>query len=263
MKRFVSALTGLAAVALLAGGVSAFGQTSDTVTIDSGTLAGSTTDGVLSFKGIPYAAPPVGQLRWVPPQPVTPWTGTRDAKAFGSDCMQQPFPMDAAPSRASLSEDCLFVNVWRPADASKGLPVMVWIHGGGFVNGGSSPAVYDGTNFAKQGVILVSLNYRLGRFGFFGFPALTAERPDGPLVNYGYMDQIAALKWVQKNIAAFGGDPNNVTVFGESAGGGSVHTLVTSPLTAGLFNKAIIESGGGRGTLMGPRRVHDDLPGLP
>jgi para-nitrobenzyl esterase len=235
----------------------------ETVTVESGKLAGATADGVLSFKGIPYAAPPVGELRWKAPQPVAAWTGTRDAKAFGSDCAQKPFPTDAAPSRASFSEDCLYLNVWRPADAGQNLPVMVWIHGGGFVNGGSSPAIYDGSNLAKQGVVLVSFNYRLGRFGFFGFPALTAENPNGPNGNYGTMDQVAALKWLKANIAAFGGDPDNVTVFGESAGGASVHTLLTTPLAAGLFHKAIIESGGGRGALMGLRYLSKDSPQSP
>ena len=175
---------------------------------------------MLSFKGIPFAAPPVGDLRWKPPQPVTPWTGVRPATAYGSDCMQLPFPGDAAPLGTPPAEDCLVVNVWRPADASTKLPVMVWIYGGGFVNGGSSPAVYDGSQFAKRGVVLVSFNYRVGRFGFFAHPALTKESPNGPLGNYAFLDQIAALKWVQKNIAAFGGDAGNVTIFGESAGGG-------------------------------------------
>lgn len=252
---------------LLAGCASAMGETTmlpDTVVkIESGRLEGAVANGIQSFKGIPYAAPPVGALRWKPPQPVAAWTGTRDAKAYGDDCAQDPFPFDAAPSRVPFSEDCLYLNVWRPADSTKNLPVMVWIHGGGFVNGGSSPAIYDGSNLAKQGVILVSFNYRLGRFGFFGFPALTAEDPNALHGNYGYMDQIAALKWVKANIAAFGGDPDDVTVFGESAGGASVHTLLTTPLAAGLFHKAIIESGGGRGTLTGPRRLSEDLPGLP
>jgi para-nitrobenzyl esterase len=167
--------------------------------------------------------------------------------------MQLPFPSDAAPLGTAPSEDCLVMNVWIPAHpASQKLPVMVWIYGGGFVNGGSSPAVYDGSSFAKQGVVFVSFNYRLGRFGFFAHPALTAETPNGPLGNYAYMDQIAALQWVQRNIASFGGDPHTVTVFGESAGGMSVHALLTSPLTSGLFQRAIIESGGGRSNRLMP-----------
>jgi para-nitrobenzyl esterase len=177
--------------------------------------------------------------------------------------MQNPFPGDAAPLGNEPAEDCLTLNIWRPEGKTKNLPVMVWIYGGGFVNGGSSPAVYAGTQFARQDVILVSFNYRLGRFGFFGFPALTQEFPDELKGNYGYMDQIAALQWVQRNISAFGGDPRNVTVFGESAGGGSVHMLLTSRLAQGLFHKAIVQSGGGRGNLMGERRLVESKPGLP
>ena len=232
------------------------------VRVDSGALAGAARDGVLSFKGIPFAAPPVGALRWRAPQPAATWTGVRPATEYGHDCMQKPFPSDAAPLGTEPAEDCLVLNVWRPAEAgARKLPVMVWIYGGGFVNGGSSPAVYDGGRFARQGVVLVSFNYRLGRFGFFAHPALTRENADGGLLgNYAYMDQIAALKWVRRNISAFGGDPANVTVFGESAGGGSVHMLLTSPLAKGLFAKAIVESGGGRGGLMGARRIHDAEP---
>ena len=232
------------------------------VKIDSGTLAGAAADGVLSFKGVPFAAPPVGALRWRAPQPAAAWSGVRPATEYGHDCMQEPFPSDAAPLGTKPAEDCLVMNVWRPAaSAARKLPVMVWIYGGGFVNGGSSPAVYDGSQFARRGIVFVSFNYRIGRFGFFAHPELTRENPDGGLLgNYGYMDQIAALKWVQRNIAAFGGDPANVTVFGESAGGGSVHMLLTSPLARGLFAKAIIESGGGRGGLMGSKSVRDIEP---
>jgi len=233
------------------------------VRIDTGIIEGALSDGVLSFKGIPFAAPPLGNLRWRPPQPAPHWDGVRDAKSFGHDCMQKPFPGDAAPLGNEPGEDCLTLNIWYPSAKAKKLPVMVWIYGGGFVNGGSSPSVYSGAQFAKQGVALVSFNYRLGRFGFFGFPALTQEFPDELKGNYGYMDQLAALQWVQRNIAAFGGDPNNVTVFGESAGGGSVHMLLTSPLAHGLFHKAIVQSGGGRGNLMGDRRLTESKPGLP
>jgi para-nitrobenzyl esterase len=196
------------------------------VKIDSGALRGVDDGTVAAFKGIPYAAPPVGDLRWRPPQPASAWPGVRSAGEYGSDCAQLPFPGDAAPLGTPPAEDCLVLNVWAPSHAAgKKLPVMVWIHGGGFVNGGSSPAVYDGTQFAKRGIVLVSFNYRLGRFGFFAHPALTKENPAGPLGNYGYMDQIAALQWVRRNVVAFGGDPTNVTLFGESAGGGSVLTL--------------------------------------
>jgi para-nitrobenzyl esterase len=229
----------------------------DEVKIDSGRLKGATRDGVTSFKGIPFAAPPVGNLRWRPPQPVKAWDGVRPATEYAADCMQNPFPGDAAPLGTPPAEDCLYANVWRPeAASSTPLPVMVWIYGGGFVNGGSSPAVYDGSQFAKRGVVFVSFNYRLGRFGFFAHPALTKEGASGPLGNYGYMDQIAALQWVKRNVAAFGGAANNVTVFGESAGGGSVIMLLTSPMAKGLFSKAIIESGGGRTLLMGARYLN-------
>ncbi|QRO02325.1 carboxylesterase family protein [Archangium violaceum] len=235
------------------------------VRVSGGVVQGSVRDGVLSFKGIPFAAPPVGDLRWRPPQPVQEWSGVRQATAFGHDCMQIPFAADAAPLGTSPAEDCLTLNVWRAAEAPKDgkLPVMVWIYGGGFVNGGASPAVYDGSRFARQGVVLVSFNYRLGRLGFFAHPALTAEAGGAPTGNFGYMDQIAALEWVRDNIAAFGGDPNNITVFGESAGGGSVHTLLTSPKSRGLFHKAIIMSGGGRGPLLGGSRLSEDTPGGP
>jgi para-nitrobenzyl esterase len=234
------------------------------VTTRSGIVAGAVDHGVLSFKGIPYARPPVGRLRWREPLPPRPWPGVLQATDYGHDCMQLLFPEDDAPIRTTPAEDCLVLNVWRPAAATTGrLPVMVWIYGGGFTIGGTSPAAYDGSNFARDGVILVSMNYRLGRFGFFAHPALTAENPNGLLGNYGYLDQIAALKWVQRNIAAFGGDPHQVTIFGESAGGGSVHMLMTSPRARGLFAAAIVESGGGRGSLMGPRRLSTDLPTSP
>lgn len=218
----------------------------DIVSIDTGRIQGSTEAGITSFKGIPYAAPPVGKLRWRPPQPAAKWSGVREATQYGHDCMQLPFPSDAAPLGTAPSEDCLVANVWVPEHHGKNMPVMVWIYGGGWVNGGSSPAVYDGSQFARRGIAFVSFNYRLGRFGFFAFPALTKESNDGLLGNYGYMDIIAALKWVQRNIAAFSGDPHEVTVFGESAGGFAVHTLMTSPRAKGLFERAMVESGGGR-----------------
>ena len=236
----------------------------DEVRIESGSLKGAAAGSVVAFKGIPYAAPPIGRNRWRAPQPVVPWKGVRSAEAFGSDCMQLPFPGDAAPLGNKPAEDCLYLNVWAPVARSSGKrPVMVWIYGGGFVNGGTSPAVYDGTHFAERGVVFVSFNYRVGRFGFFAHPALSREDPTGLLGNYCFLDQIAALKWVRKNIARFGGDPGNVTLFGESAGGGSVLTMMTTPLARGLFHKAIIESGGGR-SLLGPmRRIHESAPNLP
>ena len=211
----------------------------------SGSVQGVKSGDVVSFKGIPYAAAPVGSLRWRPPQPVAPWTTERQASQFGNNCMQ---PTSTAPSGNPVSEDCLYLNVWRPAAATQAAPVMVWIHGGGYVGGGSSATASDGVQLAKQGVVVVTLNYRLGRFGFFGHPALSAAAAltGEPLGNYGYLDQIAALRWVKQNIAAFGGNPDNVTIFGESAGGESIHNLVTSPAAANLFHKAINESGNGR-----------------
>lgn len=239
----------LAAVSALTLSAAAGAQT---VTIDAGKVSGSTSDGVSSWKGIPFAAPPLGELRWRAPQPVAKWNGVRAATEYGHDCMQVPFPSDAAPLGTQPAEDCLVLNVWKPKDAKGKLPVVFWIYGGGFVNGGASPPTYSGANLAKQGVIFVSANYRVGRFGTFAHPQLTKADPDGGLLgNYGHMDQLAALKWVQRNIAAFGGDPTNVTIIGESAGGMSVNSLVTSPMTKGLFSRAVIMSGG-NGQGMGP-----------
>jgi para-nitrobenzyl esterase len=212
---------------------------------DTGQVAGATDGQVTSWKGIPFAAAPVGALRWRAPQPPAKWTGVRQATDYGRDCMQVPFPSDAAPLGTTPAEDCLTLNVWKPAKSTQPLPVMVWIYGGGFVNGGASPPTYSGAPLAKQGVMVVSFNYRLGRFGTFAHPQLTAQNADGGRFgNYGYMDQIAALQWVQRNIAAFGGDPRNVTIIGESAGGMSVNTLVTSPRAKGLFARAVVMSGG-------------------
>lgn len=228
----------------------AAGQT--TVATSTGKVQGVVEGGVIAHKGIPFAQPPVGDLRWRAPQPIAPWNGIRAADRYGADCMQIPYKADAAPLGVKPSEDCLYANVWAPAQSpKKKRPVMVWIYGGGFVNGGSSAPVYAGTKFAESGVVFVSFNYRLGRFGFFAHPSLTQEAAGTPHGNYAILDQIAALKWVQDNISAFGGDPDNVTIFGESAGGGSVHALATTPLAKGLFDKAIVLSGGGR-DLMGP-----------
>ncbi|MEH6437529.1 carboxylesterase/lipase family protein [Massilia sp. DD77] len=215
------------------------------VVIDTGKLAGAVQDGVASWKGIPFAAPPVGALRWRAPQPAASWEGVRQATGYGADCMQLPFSSDAAPLGTAPSEDCLYANVWKPAKAKgKRLPVIVWIYGGGFVNGGSSPPTYAGAALARQGVVLVSFNYRLGRFGFFAHPQLTRENGDALLGNYGFMDQLAALRWVKRNVGAFGGDAANVTIIGESAGGMAVNALLTSPMSEGLFAKAVVMSGG-------------------
>ena len=185
-------------------------------TIDSGTLKGSAADGITAFKGIPYAAAPIGALRWRPPQPVPRWDGERPATDYGNDCIQNRFFADSAPSSQPMSEDCLFLNLWTPSvEAGAKLPVMVWIHGGGSTTGSGAPAAYAGAALARKGVVLVTLNYRLGRFGFFAHPALLQDHPDEPVGNYGLMDQIAALDWVKRNIAQLGGDPGNVTVFGE------------------------------------------------
>jgi para-nitrobenzyl esterase len=232
----------VAAMALVvAGAVSA----AETVTIDTGALKGVTAEGVVSFRGIPYAAPPVGSLRWRPPAPAKPWSGVRSADQNGALCMQKYNKTDNGVGPLPMSEDCLTLNVFAPAGATK-LPVMVWIHGGGLVNGSGTAALYDGAHLAQQGVVVVSMNYRLGRFGFFAHPALTAEAHGSALGNYGFMDQIAALKWVKRNIKAFGGDPGNVTLFGESAGGVSVNHLMLIPEARGLFHKAIVQSGVGR-----------------
>jgi len=216
-----------------------------TIQTASGAVTGELSGDVQVYRGIPYAAPPVGALRWRPPQPPAPWTGRRDATTFGFDCVQTLFPGDSTPSIHTQSEDCLTLNIWRHTAPTAGpVPVMVWIHGGGYTNGIGTSPMFDGAALARAGVIVVTLNYRLGRFGFFAHPALTADRPDEPKGNYGFMDQIAALKWVQANIAAFGGDPAKVTVFGESAGGASVNLLLASPMARGLFARAITESGG-------------------
>lgn len=216
-------------------------------TVEQGVLAGRAVEGVHSFKGVPYARPPVGELRWRAPQRVEPWGGVRDAGQLGAICIQPPANGDNGVGPLPMSEDCLTLNVWAPVDREGPLPVMFWIHGGGLNNGSGTAALYDGTNLAKRGVMVVTINYRLGRLGFFDHPALAAERrPGEPAANYGLMDVIAALRWVQENAAAFGGDPENVTVFGESAGGALVTRLMISEPAQGLFHRAVVQSGLGR-----------------
>ncbi len=234
------------------------------VTIEGGTIEGTVSRKVLFFKGVPFAAPPTGNRRWRAPQPVIPWAGVRKAATFGHDCMQVTETIAAVTPASSPSEDCLVLNVWRPADVKPGerLPVLVWIHGGAYVNGGTSTPLYDGSAFARQGLIVVSANYRLGRFGFFAHPALIGAN-EGPVGNFGYMDQIAALRWVQRNIAAFAGDAHQVTLVGESAGGDAVMHLLTSPQTKGLFQRAIVMSGHGRTHVLGGVKLSGGTPQEP
>src|SRR5262245_34929388 len=218
----------------------------DPVKVDGGLVAGVVDRHVRVFKGIPYAAPPVGNLRWKPPQPVVAWPGVRDGSPFGAECPQIQYPATSIYVRPlqPQSEDCLFVNVWTTATAAARQPVLVWIHGGALTHGSGISDTRDGVPLARKGVVLVSLNYRLGPLGYLAHPELSAESPHRSSGNYGVLDQIAALHWVQKNIAAFGGDPARVTIAGESAGSWSVNTLVASPLASGLFIRAIGESGG-------------------
>jgi len=222
------------------------------VQLDSGPVVGVQTEvgehEIWVFRGIPYAAPPVGELRWKPPQPVAPWDEPRACTEFGSSCPQvgagESMLNLAALAVGAVSEDCLYLNVWSPADsADEELPVLVWIHGGSFESGSGSMAIYDGGNLATKGVVVVTVNYRLGPLGFLAHPALSAESADGVSGNYGLLDQIAALQWVRTNIAGFGGDPANVTVFGESAGAISILDLLVSPTAEGLFDRAIAQSG--------------------
>ena len=235
------------------------------VKVEAGALEGAVEGEVVAWRSVPYAAPPVGDLRWRPPQPTVRWNGLREARALSPDCVQGRMPIQGAAPSGPQAEDCLYLNVWRPAATHKGerLPVLVWIHGGAFVNGGSSSPETFGDQLAKRGLVVVTFNYRLGRLGFFGHPALTAEHPDEAKGNYGLMDQQAALRWVRRNIAAFGGDPTNVTVMGGSAGGISINLQLGSPGGADLFDKAIVQSGAGRDLLGRERRLSQDLPDTP
>jgi len=216
------------------------------VKVNEGLLQGTTQNGLTIYKGVPFAAPPVGELRWRSPQPAKNWEGVRLADKFA------PEPMQGGNPVSGKSEDCLYLNVWTPA-RSQGdkIPVLVWIYGGGFNFGGTAEPTYNGEKLAKKGVVLVSIAYRVGQLGFLAHPELSAESPNHVSGNYGLLDMIAALKWIRENIAAFGGDPNKVTIFGESAGGIAVSMLCASPLAKGLFQGAISESGGS----FGPTRI--------
>lgn len=232
------------------------------VTLEEGLLCGVPCDGYTVFKGVPYAAPPVGALRFLPPQPVQPWTGVYEANRFAAACPQLPQEPDSfyekefystPERRPRLDEDCLYLNIWTPAaDSQASLPVALWIHGGAFEHGFGHEVEFDGEAFCRRGVILVTINYRVNIFGFFSHPWM-AENAD----NLGIRDQIAALNWVREHIRAFGGDPDSITVFGQSAGAISTQTLVSSPLTAGMISKAIFQSAGGYGTGLGAQCKED------
>ena len=222
-------------------------QTPTPLKVEGGLLQGTPEDGLTVYRGIPFAAPPIGDLRWSAPQPAAKWNGVRQAAKFGPSCMQGrgPSPADQGPG---MSEDCLYLNVWTPAKSSRDrIPVLVWIYGGGFNAGATSDPNYSGEKLAQKGVVLVSIAYRVGLLGFFAHPELSGESPHRASGNQGLLDMVAGLEWVQKNIAAFGGDPHKVTIFGESAGGIAVSMLCASPLAKGLFHGAISQSGGSFG----------------
>jgi para-nitrobenzyl esterase len=211
---------------------------------ESGAISGISEDGLSVYKGVPFAAPPVGDLRWRPPSRVAPWIATRKADTFASACMQDGVSMPGE-TPPTVSEDCLYLNIWTPStSAHEHLPVIVWIYGGGYINGSASMPLYWGDRLAHKGVLVVTIAYRLGPLGFLAHPELTRESPHHSSGNYGLMDQIAALEWIQRNIAAFGGNPKNVTIAGQSSGSISVSILMASPLAKGLFQHAIGESGG-------------------
>ncbi|GAA3987663.1 carboxylesterase/lipase family protein [Mucilaginibacter dorajii] len=228
--------------------VKLFAQTNPQVTIENGKVAGVKEAGsaITTFKGIPFAQPPVGDLRWKEPQPVKNWDGVLKADHFGNNPMQRPIFGDMGFRSAGMSEDCLYLNVWTPAKTmNEKLPVLVYFYGGGLAAGDGSEPRYDGESLAKKGIVVLTVNYRLGVFGFFSHPELTKESPNHSSGNYGYLDQNAALLWVQKNVAKFGGDPKHVTIAGESAGSISVSVQMASPLSKDLINAAIGESGAG------------------
>ncbi|MBU1111743.1 MAG: carboxylesterase/lipase family protein [archaeon] len=212
------------------------------IELDSGAVQGKTVNGIKSYLGIPYAKPPINELRWKPPQEPVPWYGTKKTTEFGAACSQPQ--LFSSSSNEKMSEDCLYINVWTSAkNKNENLPVMVWIYGGAFLVGEAGLDPYHGANLASEGVVVVTFNYRLGSLGFLAHPDLSQESLENTSGNYGYMDQIEALRWVQRNIKQFGGDPNKVTIFGESAGSISVTSLMVSPLTKGLFQRVIAQSG--------------------
>jgi para-nitrobenzyl esterase len=226
----------------------------DPVRVESGLLSGiaGSNPAVTVFKGIPFAAPPLGDLRWRPPQPAAKWEDVRQADRFSATCVQAPYPVGSLYRVAPepVSEDCLYLNVWTAANsASERRPVMVWIHGGSLTRGSGSTRNYDGEELARKGVVLVTINYRLGVFGFLAHPELTGESAHHSSGNYGFLDQVAALEWVHRNIASFGGDPNRVAIFGESAGSWSVNLLMATPLAKGLFQRVVGQSGANFGPL--------------
>ena len=248
MKRLhVQRAAWLAGIAVAA--TACHAEIEDPIRVDGGLVSGAevTSSGVRIYRGLPFAAPPVGENRWRPPQPVEAWEGVRDASKFGNVCVQADTGryvniaiMEGQPPR---SEDCLYLNVWTPAKSKDDrLPVMVYFYGGAFTDGAGSAPLYDGTALAERGAVVVTMNYRLGPFGFLAHPALTAESEHKSSGNYGIMDMVASLEWVQRNIEAFGGDPSNVTIFGQSAGAMAITSLMTSPLAKGLFHRAITQS---------------------
>ncbi|HEX8294386.1 MAG TPA: carboxylesterase family protein, partial [Pyrinomonadaceae bacterium] len=241
-----STLILFSAAPLLTVGAGSGAAAADRVRTAAGVVegAGRGASGVRAFRGIPFAQPPVGELRWRPPQPAGKWEGVRAASKFGPRCMQHPVFGDMNFRSEGMSEDCLYLNVWTPAKSAKeGLPVLVYFYGGGFVAGDGSEPRYDGEGLARRGVVVVTLNYRLGLFGFLAHPGLSKESPRKASGNYGLLDQAAALRWVRENIAAFGGDPRRVTVAGESAGSASVSAQMASPLSRDLIAGAVGESG--------------------
>ncbi len=235
MKRLAGAVAAVLALWLA---LPAVARERPVVDTPAGALRGEVSGEIRIFRGVPYARPPVGELRWRPPVTLSRWDGLRDATRFGAACMQPPSPFYSHPA---VSEDCLFLNIWAPAEAKRA-PVLVWIHGGSLVSGAGSEAVADGARFARQGVLVVSVNYRLGPLGWLAHPGLSAESSENTSGNYGLLDQIEALRWVQRNIAAFGGDPSNVTIAGQSAGALSVAYLLAAPPARGLFQRAIAQS---------------------